>query len=730
MKSVRNLFGVFVVVICVLFLIPNNVKAIDIDSQKALEEAFDGKSAVINETTITLTGDVEFKNPNYDVNAVEGPGVDEYEPFNLSKEVYTLNLNGYKLTAHEINIKSGSLNINDSTGKGVIDLVALGDLIVFENASLVFNNGKVRSLANDGSTVINNGTIDIINNHGTLLIEDGKFGSLCQLGNARINGGIFTSYEVDGEEKVSFFDLDNGTTIMAGGEFETSNTDSALIVIGGNDGDIVRQLAEDGYIAIYNGYWGSSDGWSYNSIRIIKDETEEIFNEIIPTEVWKVNALKPQDLGTAEFVLTAVAGDFELPKGYKIYVWCEGDEDGNFNPNVANIDLYYKGGHVCSKIVEVVYNEPSSKVVEEVDSVISKIEEYTEREHSIEKSFRLEDLHLINYLNASSKGIDASLALNFSKDLIEITKGGNISYKFDARLGDAPSNGLWHFGGGAAIVYYDGFAVDITSAGLTTNHVLYVPLDTLDNDEARIAAALKRIGDYLGSTKGITIEVGGTLESLNYYDEYEERIIPWNDEGLIDETTSGSNYYNLTINGQTYRFTICRKDISDFKKPEYLACDILSKIFIKSSSTELPLDTAIKVISVVSDEIKKVLGTEIYAAYNISLFSNTKQVSIKKLENGKFIVNVPVPEKLKNKDLIVYYINDKNEKVAHTVTIKDGIASFETNHFSTYALAENSSENVPQTFDGITNSVLMATVSLIGLISTILYLKKENERVN
>ena len=726
MKGVKKLFGVLIGIICALFLITDNVKAVDIDSQKSLKEAFEGKSAIINENNITLTGDIEFKNPSYDVNAVEGTGVSEYEPFNLSKEVYTLNLNGYKFTANEINIKSGSLNINDSTGKGVIDLVDLGDLIVFENASLVFNNGKLKSLNNDGSAVINNGIIDTINNHGTLLIEDGKFGSLCQLGNARINGGIFTSYEVDGEEKVSFFDLDNGTTIMTGGEFETSNANSALIVTGGNDGDIVRQLAEDGYIAIYNGYWHSSDGWSYSSIKIIKDEAKEIFNKIIPTEVWKVNALKPQDIGTAEFVLTAVAGDFELPKGYKIYVWCEGDEDGNFNPNVANIDLYYKGCHVCSKIVEVVYNEPSSKVVEEVNSVISKIEEYTEREHSIEKSFRLEDLHLINYLYASSKGIDASLALNFSKDLIEITKGGNISYKFDARLGDAPSNGLWHFGGGGAIVYYDGFAVDTTTAGLTTNHVLYVPLDTLDNDEARIAAALRRIGDYLGSTKGIAIEVGGTLESLNYYDEYEERIISWNDKGFIDETTSGSNYYNLTINGQTYRFTICRKDISDFKKPEYLACDILSKIFIKSSSTELPLDTAIKVISVVSDKIKKLLGTEIYAAYDISLFSNAKQVNITKLENGNFVVSVPVPEKLKNKELIVYYINDKNEKVAHAVTIKDGVSSFETNHFSTYALAENSSENVPQTFDGITNSVLVATISLFGLVSAIYLQKKQN----
>jgi len=57
--------------------------------------------------------------------------------------------------------------------------------------------------------------------------------------------------------------------------------------------------------------------------------------------------------------------------------------------------------------------------------------------------------------------------------------------------------------------------------------------------------------------------------------------------------------------------------------------------------------------------------------------------------------------------------------------VKDGIASFETDHFSTYVLTEKLAEENPKTFDGIISSILMGTISLIGLVSATIYLKKE-----
>ena len=48
-----------------------------------------------------------------------------------------------------------------------------------------------------------------------------------------------------------------------------------------------------------------------------------------------------------------------------------------------------------------------------------------------------------------------------------------------------------------------------------------------------------------------------------------------------------------------------------------------------------------------------------------------------------------MPENLKGKEITVYYINSKGEKEEHIATVKDGYATFETDHFSTYVLAEN-----------------------------------------
>ena len=86
----------------------------------------------------------------------------------------------------------------------------------------------------------------------------------------------------------------------------------------------------------------------------------------------------------------------------------------------------------------------------------------------------------------------------------------------------------------------------------------------------------------------------------------------------------------------------------------------LFNISIKSDSSKLPLDTAITVKSVTSKEIEKVLGTDEYVAYDITLFSNAKQTNITKLKDDKFTVSIPIPNDFEDKDITVIYINDKN----------------------------------------------------------------------
>ena len=703
-KTLKISILILIITLGTLFLLGTKVSAVEVNSEEGLNEAFSGTDPII-----TLTGNVE------------GEAI-----IDIEGNDYVLNLNGYKLTAGEIYLNDGSLTINDETGKGEID-TTLDWIWVEEGAELIINNGKLDYLVNNGTTTINNGSIDMITNERTLVIEDGIFGGMWQRGtSAKINGGTFTAAFAS-----SAIDLDTGTTIISGDvEFKKTLENTALMINSANsiDGKVINQLLADGYISVSNGYGTNSDSWydeeleetvyryevTYEPIRIIKDETDLLFNKIAPNGVWTITGTKPENMEEAEFLLTAIAGDVEVAEGYELMAWVEPADE--FDPEVVEIHVYYNGCYLKSKTVKAVYNEPSKEVKTKVDSILDKIDEKTGDNHDVETGFRLEDLYLINYLNSSSEGMNSSLALNFSKDLIALTNGGNISYKFDSRLGDYTPTGLWNYTGGEVIVYSDDIAVGTTRIGLTLNNVLYVSRDTANSDEARITSALKRIEDYLGTTNGIKISVGGTLESLNNDGD------TWNQYGFIDEKTSGTNYYNVTINDETYKFAICKKEEDKLETPKYIGSNLESNITITTDDTTIPLDTAITAKKVENETIKNALGTDVYEAYDISLYSNAKQTKITKLENSKFEVSLPMPENLKGKDIIVYYVPDEGEKEECNTTIKDDInmISFETNHFSTYVITEKVAETPKQEDKGEKDeSPDTGNVNVIGYVSVV-----------
>ena len=58
------------------------------------------------------------------------------------------------------------------------------------------------------------------------------------------------------------------------------------------------------------------------------------------------------------------------------------------------------------------------------------------------------------------------------------------------------------------------------------------------------------------------------------------------------------------------------------------------------------------------------------------------------MENGKFKVSIPVNSSLNGKEITVYYMNSENKLEEYETVVENNIATFETNHFSTYILAE------------------------------------------
>jgi hypothetical protein len=343
--------------------------------------------------------------------------------------------------------------------------------------------------------------------------------------------------------------------------------------------------------------------------------------------------------------------------------------------------------------------------------------------------FDITDMSLINYyVSANTKELDDNVVnrtISYSETLRNMFGGVNMTYAIDFRAGTSylPFSSS-AFGG--LLFNYEGVVYGFADkAGIKFIEAIYVPSDTVLSDATLIAAANNRIEEYLPNSN-ITITAGDALDTF-----LNEVGGPLDFSELIDTTKTTDRSYLVNFGSFSVPFVIVA-DSSKMINPEFATNDINTDVNISSAITTIPLDTVVSVdeLDEEGEEYQRLLaliGTDKMISYNLTLFSKTKNNNIIKLDNGKFLVNIPVPSELEGKTLIVYYVNAKNEKEAHDVTVKDGYASFETDHFSIYSLTEKiAGEENPQTYDGITTYFILVMISLIGLLGAGWYFKKFN----
>lgn len=107
-----------------------------------------------------------------------------------------------------------------------------------------------------------------------------------------------------------------------------------------------------------------------------------------------------------------------------------------------------------------------------------------------------------------------------------------------------------------------------------------------------------------------------------------------------------------------------------------------------------------KTLNVVKESLKDI-STK-YVSYDITLKSNGVAIQ----PNGKVKISIPIPTNYDKTKLAVYRIADDGTKTKYDVKVTDNLATFETDHFSTYVLAENNvttdntnSQETPNTQD-------------------------------
>ncbi len=151
-------------------------------------------------------------------------------------------------------------------------------------------------------------------------------------------------------------------------------------------------------------------------------------------------------------------------------------------------------------------------------------------------------------------------------------------------------------------------------------------------------------------------------------------------------------------------------------------------------------DTLAKVDKAVKDTLSSKVGK--YAVLDITM-TDAAGATIQPLNNGNVLVTIDVPSTLDaNKGLVVYRMEDNGTLTELKTSVENGKVSFETNHFSTYIVAEKAAvaeetttaaaaketttakTNSPKTGDAAPVAALM--VVALGACGAVIASKKKN----
>ena len=452
-----------------------------------------------------------------------------------------------------------------------------------------------------------------------------------------------------------------------------------------------------------------------NNILVLK-------NAITTEKVFDVKSIEPDDNNYfAIFEEIEINNDINIQNCNETYTKCSAtDFSGNYYPNVT---------------INYIYDKNTKKVV---DSIVSKLEE---------RVYNVSDLEIISYwLNGGS-------ILYYSNDLMSTLGYKNFeNFSFDVRAGDNSSFNTVE-AGILKFIYNDTIYFMADFVEVDGNNIIYVEDNTSDNDLMK--SAQTRIDNYFGKDKVKLVDAGRLEEFLNSYvldnqdiiDEmYEYNESMKNLPGYVAKTKEeianqlkeemrsmvsdilkeNEHIYKVIIGDNTY-YTLIRSDSSKMIETTYRTSDILTDVSISSSNKTIPYDALVNVQKITDGETYKkildILKLTNSEMYDLKLFSKSLNNYVSKLVNGSFEVRIPIKDEYKNKNLVAYYVDDNGKVTEYEVTVKDGYAIFNTDHFSIYTLGVKNVNN-PQTGDNIINSVILAFVSIICLSGIGIYFYK------
>lgn len=468
---------------------------------------------------------------------------------------------------------------------------------------------------------------------------------------------------------------------------------------------------------------------------------QALIETIAPNGVVELDSVDPSKTNAEEqladsLLTAALLKKYDFGK-YEVYVYPKSE----YSPS-ESIELYYR--NYANNTMASYSQEITIKYAEQDTSINSKLEEIrTKLNHDsqyysqkYENNFNITDLESLNYYyntqNATNKNAANYLIPSYSSKIHGLTDNLGFDFMFDPRAGGGSSLFYKPIIGPINILY-NGIVVDnINPIGFTLTNILYIPSDTEKDRDSFISAAQKRIDEYF---PGQNIEVSYEDDITNLTeDQYSWRYTDPQTHvssftPLFDLEDTNGEFYKIQIGDVTYLYFIVA-DSEKMNTPIVKTVDMNTNIKIESDSYDVPLDSRINVrkLDKNSEEYKE-LAKKIKIlddmSFDIDLLSSSLDTKIETLANGNFKVYIPVDEKTAKKTLVAAYIKEDGTIEEHEITIENGYAVFETNHFSTYSIVDKS--NNPETGDKILKYTIILGISILGITGLTIYTKKNKK---
>lgn len=237
---------------------------------------------------------------------------------------------------------------------------------------------------------------------------------------------------------------------------------------------------------------------------------------------------------------------------------------------------------------------------------------------------------------------------------------------------------------------------------------------------------------------------------------YLKNTIPkYYEYGCVVESVEEGTEEGIYENGYTITYSFLDNDYIETvpiiinREKEINITDTETNVKINTTTDIVPAGTELVVEIILNGDtynrVQTALSNDVnkFVVYNINLTSEDVEVQ----PNGKVKISISIPNDFDTSNLIVYRIEEDGTKTKYDVTVEEEYAVFETDHFSTYVLAEekeqvqdngNSNNNgnnngiiddtvapneLPQTGQSFILFVSLGVVTVLTTIITILYKK-------